>query len=253
MKMMKKYLLVIIWLLPVFVIKAEEYNVTSLNLSNGLSNNYIRHIIEDKYGYLWFASEEGLNRFDGVRFFSYEKDEETGRSISSNELSRLLDDPKMPYLWIGTQHDGLNCFNYLTNSFSYFRHIDSDANSLADNSISDLKTAQDGGFWIATRRGGIDYIESGKTAFEHFNTKTVIGLPDNKIQCVLDDGQGYLYVGHTVNGLSVISIKGKSANSFHHDDNIPGSLSDNGVICLTQDKTGNIWVGTNVGGGPFQP
>lgn len=244
---MKNILPIFICLFATIVCKAEEYVVKPLNLSNGLSNNYVLHIIEDKYGFLWFSTEEGLNRFDGIRFFVYEKGEDAHSSISSNELSRLLDDPEKPFLWIGTQHDGLNCFDYINNSFTCFRHDDNDPHSLSGNRIADLQAAKGGGIWIAMREGGVDLLEPGSTKFCHYNMQSVSGLPDEQIQCVLDDGQGHLYAGHVNNGLSVIDIKRKTARSFHHSDRLPQSLSSEQVTSLTQDKSGNIWIGTMVG------
>lgn len=70
---------------------ANAFSVRQLGLSQGLSNNCVNDISQDKSGTLWFATEEGLNRFDGRKFIPYYKKENF--SITGNELNCLLDDP----------------------------------------------------------------------------------------------------------------------------------------------------------------
>lgn len=84
-------------------------------MEKGLSNNYITDIAEDKNGYLWFATEEGLNKLEGNRFTSFYKNEHLPLNLTGNELNCLFDDQTEPVLWIGTQRAGLNAFNYQTN------------------------------------------------------------------------------------------------------------------------------------------
>lgn len=92
---------------------AQKYQVRPLDLEQGLSCNYVLSIVQDKYGFLWFATEEGLNRFDGNSFFTYYKQRDR-QGISSSELNCVIDDAKEPVVWIGTKNDGLNSFNYLS-------------------------------------------------------------------------------------------------------------------------------------------
>ena len=90
---MKKILLSIFLCLP-FLLSAQPYTIKHLSIREGLSNNHVVSIAQDKRGSLWFATEEGLNKFDGIRFLTYYKEETTGKqSITGNELNCLLDDP----------------------------------------------------------------------------------------------------------------------------------------------------------------
>ena len=99
--MLKKInLFVLILLVSIIQIEAQNYSVRSLGVEQGLSCNYVVSMAQDKYGFLWFATEEGLNRFDGNRFFSYYKrNGEMG--LSSSELNCVIDDAKETILWIG--------------------------------------------------------------------------------------------------------------------------------------------------------
>lgn len=223
------------------------YDVKYIGVHDGMTSNYVQDIAQDKNGMLWFATEEGLNRFDGSRFFTYYKDDGIGTSISCDELSDLMDDPKYPIMWIGTQNGGLNMYDYSSNEFKYFRHDKNDPNSISGNYISDICTSADGYIWIATSSGGIDRFGKGEAVFEHYNSENVKGLTDNNFWCVLDNGHGWLYAGHTNEGLSIIDIKNRKAVNFKHDEGNPNSISGNEVICLYKDHAGRIWVGTEAG------
>ena len=72
---------------------AQRFMVKSLDVTNGLSSDYVMQMAMDKYGFIWVATEEGLNRFDGSRFFSYYHVKDRN-SITANELNCLLDDPQ---------------------------------------------------------------------------------------------------------------------------------------------------------------
>ena len=103
----------VLWLLLLPVVSlAQPYSVKQLGIEKGLSNNYVVSIAQDKQGFLWFATEEGLNKFDGTRFITYLKNEDlTRQGITGNELNCLLDDPQDSILWIGTQRAGLNAYD----------------------------------------------------------------------------------------------------------------------------------------------
>lgn len=250
---MKTIILVIFCLLGMRLFSAEIYDVKYMGMKEGMTSNYVHDIAQDKTGLMWFATEEGLNRFDGARFFTFYNEGRTGKSISCDELSELLDDSNYPVLWIGTQNDGLNMYDYEKGEFKYYHHETDNLNSISGNCVTDLYASNDGHIWIATSSGGIDRFSYGADSFEHFNTKTVKNLPDNGLWCVLDDWCGSLYAGHMNGGLSVIDIKRKSAVNYRHDEGNINSISGNEVTCLYRDGKGRIWIGTDVGLDIFYP
>ena len=98
-----RQILLSIFLLLSCLVDAQPYLIKQLGIKEGLSNNYVVSIAQDKKGHLWFATEEGLNKFDGYRFIPYYKSEYSDSpSITGNELNCLLDDPdpKNPILYI---------------------------------------------------------------------------------------------------------------------------------------------------------
>lgn len=235
-------------LLSTFSGLSQTYNIKKLGLEKKLSNSYVIDIAEDKNGYLWFATEEGLNKLEGNTFTSFYKGKENHTlNLTGNEMNCLLDDPNESILWIGTQRAGLNAFNYRTNEQKVYRHDENNPNSIATDDITDICIANDGNLWVSTYWRGIEYLDRKTENFIHFNQETVKGLPSNTIWCILDDGKGNLYIGHADKGMSILSIKTKEVRNFRHDASDDKTIPCNNVQCLFKDKTGNIWVGTEKG------
>ena len=249
---MRKTLLFFLLLIS-FSISAQPYTVKQLEIEKGLSNNYVVSIAQDKLGFLWFATEEGLNKFDGTRFITYYKETNNAQSITGNELNCLLDDPLDSVMWIGTQRAGLNAYDYVNNRFTCYKHDEDDPHSLITDDITNIKVAADGNLWIATYWGGIDYFDKKTGYFTHYNIETVSGFKSNSIWSLADGGDGKLYVGHVRQGFSILSIKDKTAKHFMHDLEDTHSLPGNDVRCVYKDMSGNIWVGTNNGLALFNP
>lgn len=250
---MKKILLSIFLCLP-FLLSAQPYTIKHLSIREGLSNNHVVSIAQDKRGSLWFATEEGLNKFDGIRFLTYYKEETTGKqSITGNELNCLLDDPIDSILWIGTQRAGINAYNYANDSFITYRHNENNPESLVTDDITKIIAASDGNLWICTYWKGVDYFDKQTGQFTHYNTETVPGFASNHIWSAIDGGNGLLYIGHVDRGFSILSIKDKTVKNFTHEPQSPNSLPGNEVTCVYKDKSGNIWIGTDRGVVLFNP
>lgn len=250
---MRKTFLFWILLLPV-LLPAQPYAVKQLGIEKGLSNNYVVSIAQDKQGFLWFATEEGLNKFDGTRFITYLKNEDTKRQgITGNELNCLLDDPVDSVLWIGTQRAGLNAYDYVNDVFTYYRHQEGNSESLITDDVTGVAPAADGNLWVATYWRGIDYFDKKTAKFTHYNTETVSGMPSDHIWSVTDGGDGKLYIGHVHHGFSILYIKEKRVRNFMHEPDNPASLPGNGVPRVYRDISGNIWVGTDNGLALFNP
>lgn len=248
-----KHVFFIICLLSTTVSVAQTYTVKRLGLEKGLSNNFVRDIAEDKNGFLWFATEEGLNRLEGSSFFNYYKGENGEPGITGNELNCLLDDPEEPILWIGTQREGLNAYNYKTNTFTAYRHHEEDFTSLITDDITDISPASDGNLWIGTYWRGVDYLDKQTGQFTHYNQKTLPQLPENTVWTTMDDGKGNLYIGHQNQGLSILSLKDKRVTNYKNNPVNPRSIPGNEVLCIYQDRSGSIWIGTNKGLAFFDP
>lgn len=228
---------------------AVPYAVRRLGVEQGLSNNFVVGITQDKQGFLWFATEEGLNKFDGTRFVTYFKNEDKKQSITGNELNKVYADAGRPIIWIATQRSGLNAYDYETRAFTAYQHDPDNSHSLITNDVTDITPSSQStaGLWVSTYYRGIDYLDITTGKFTHYNKKTVPGMVNEQTWTVLDGGDGNLYIGHVNGGLSVLSLSSKHLRNFKADVKSSTSLPGDNVRCIYKDNNGNIWVGTDHG------
>lgn len=170
---MKKHITSIFFLclLSVSQLIAQSHSIKRLGIEQGLSNNYVISIAQDKQGFLWFATEEGLNKFDGTRFMTYYKNDlsQSSQGITGNELNRVYADNKRPIIWIATQRDGLNAYNYNKQVFTAYSHNPDDPHSLITNDVTDIAPSaqHEDGLWISTYYRGIEYLDINSGQFTH--------------------------------------------------------------------------------------
>ncbi len=221
---------------------AQYHHLKMLGVVDGLSNATVVDIAQDKTGAMWFATEEGVNRFDGNRFFTYRKTD----GLAANELNCLLDDPTDSALWIGPQREGRTRLDYTDGSIRTFRH-DNASDSLSANSITDISPSSDGSIWIATYWGGVNkYIRETGT-FRRYYKNTVPQLPSNQTWTVTESSDGMLYIGHVYDGLSVLDLHTDSVRNYLPNSANPFALPSQQVFCIFVDSKDNIWVGTSAG------
>jgi len=232
---------------------AHSYVIKRLGIEEGLSNNYVVDITQDNTGFMWFATESGLNRFDGKGFKVYKRRFQDNMGISGNELNKVLADNTDDVVWIATQRTGLNQFDCKTDSFFVFKHDSTNSKSIASNDITTLENDTCGNLWIGTYTSGVDYYDKKTKEFTHYNQLTVPGFVSNHIWSVADDRKGHLYIGYVREGLSMLLIKDKVIKNFVHKEGDPNSLPDNDVRCIFIDKSENIWIGTSNGLAIFNP
>ena len=241
--MMKFFLISLITLLSVNSF-SQPYSISKLGIEQGLSNNYIVGITQDKDGFIWFATEEGLNKFDGSRFINYYKHT---NSLSANELNRIYADPDKPVIWIATQRAGLNAYDYEKNTLKVYTHDDNNPHSILTNDVTAIASSADGNLWISTYHRGVEFFDKENETFTHYNTSGLPELQSDNIWSILDDNNGNLYIGHVQQGMSILSVNSRQVKRFRHNPDVPNSIPGNDIRCIYKDKNNNIWVGTDKG------
>ncbi len=127
----------------------------SLTINDGLSQGYVSSITQDKEGFIWFATGDGLNKYDGYSFTVYHHDPDDSTSIASDDLTYVFEDSKQR-LWIGTRNNGLEYFDRRTNTFYHFRKTN--LPDLISDKIGVLSEDKTGALWVSTDLG-IDRLE----------------------------------------------------------------------------------------------
>jgi len=205
-----------------------QYAHGSWHVADGLPQDNVMSIAQTPDGYLWLGTEEGLVRFDGLRFTIFDKSNTP--EMKSTDIYALLVDG-MGNLWIGTGGGGL--LRMMGGKFVAF----TTQNGLSNNSVLSLCEGQDHAIWIGTEGGGVNRFKDGK-----FNVYTAhTGLVDDSVYSIVAAKDGALWFG-TGGGLS--ELKDGAFRNFSVEQGLP----NNNVRALFEDRDGTLWVGTNGGG-----
>lgn len=128
----------------------KSYDIRSLTANNGLSQFDISDIIQDSYGFIWIATYDGLNCYDGINNRYYRHQPDSPASISHNRIRTLFFDDTTKRLWIGTEGGGVNIFNYETAHFEHYYLGSSKDSGLLENEITDICANDSLSIWIST-------------------------------------------------------------------------------------------------------
>jgi ligand-binding sensor domain-containing protein len=172
----------------------------------GLSQNTVDGILQDSRGFMWFATWNGLNRYDGYNFVVYKSDN-SSESLSNNFIYSICED-KEGNIWVATRN-GLNRLRYTTNQFTRFFHDPENLQSIASNRINVVYCDHLGNIWAGTADSGLDRIVVSKNGFTitHYKTRQAdpASIPENEINAICEDHQGNIWVG-TNSGLGKLNI-----------------------------------------------
>ena len=217
-----------------------------LSIEDGLSQASVLSILQDSKGFLWFATQDGLNRYDGYEFKVYRHNPAQPGSISHNVINAVYED-KQGILWVGTG-DGLNRFDAQTGHFTHYKNINSDPASLSHNSVRSLYEDSQGVLWVGTNNG-LNRFDAVTEHFERFQHQPSVStsLSHNAIRAIYEDRIGTLWIGTAGGGLNRLNRQSKDFSHFQLTPNDPHSLSHNVVKAIGEDIQGNLWIGTNAG------
>jgi ligand-binding sensor domain-containing protein/serine phosphatase RsbU (regulator of sigma subunit) len=208
----------------------------------GLSQSRVNCIVQDKRGFIWIGTNDGLNRFDGYTFTVYRYSAQNPNSIPSDIIQALYCD-RNGTLWIGTP-SGLCKSEDGGVTFETFIPDPRRQNSLANEQINVISEDRWGAIWIGTQDGLCKTIDGGKSflTFKH-EERNSKSLSDNEITALCFDSAGTMWVG-TRGGLCKSDDGGVSFKTYKHDNSDKNSISSDTVLSISIDKTKNVWIGT---------
>lgn len=214
----------------------------------GLSEQSIHCIVQDKKGFLWIGTGDGLNRFDGYEFKVYKHNPFDSNTISDNYILALCED-REGMLWVGTRNGGLNRFDWRHETFRHFLPLSDDTKSISDGYISAILEDRRGRLWVGTVQGGLNRMVLPDLQFVHykFDPSAPNSIGHNFILSIYEDHSGTIWVGTHGGGLNRFEEETAGFTRFQHDPTDPFSLSDNDVWCVYEDSGGILWVGTAAG------
>ena len=216
---------------------------------------HVTGIVQDKQGYMWFATKNGLFRYDGYQMISYKNIPFDPNSLANDALETICVDSS-GIIWIGTIGSGLERFDPATGIFTHYRHNPGQQASISDDQVFALTTDHLGTLWIGTLKGLNSYNSKTNTFFRYSHTDDSSSLSSNIIRAIYEDRKGTLWIGTGSpyagengrnpddGGLNKLNRQTGKFTRYKHEPGNSKSLINNKVRAIFEDSKGNFWIGT---------
>ncbi len=264
----------------------QDFRFEKITTFDGLANNNVSGIIQDKRGFIWFSTNDGINRYDSKEFRLFEYEPFNPDSLRNNFIKTIFYDYDKDFIWIGTK-EGLCILNPVTEKILNVSLSNIEAQKILDGEITAIKKDSKGDFWVGTTNGlvKIDDKTKDSTVYLH-NKEDPLSLPDNNIKDILCDSKNNIWVS-TYNGIALYKNETfinyfqnyKRTNIYSNTEKFTSieeismgllligcwgegvilfdpvskeysvnKLGDNRIYTIEYDTRGHIWVGTWGGG-----
>lgn len=221
----------------------NDFQFSHITTEDGLSLNSVTKIIQDRRGFLWFGTYNGLNRYDGYNFKVFLPEQSNPNSISNHAIISLYEDSKGS-IWAGTL-DGLNRYDWKTEKFYKYKNNPTDPHSLSNNNIYSIFEDRGGNIWVGTLNG-LNKYNRDKDNFIVIKKVASVLNPDslNSVICIEEDYKGNLWLG-TWNGLTCMQKNGNIIKHFFSESLNSKSFDYRKIITILEDDLHKLWIGTN--------
>jgi|GEM_PF-2644329 len=215
---------------------------------SGLVTGVVFSIIEDRQGYVWLATGDGLERYDGYSFkvFKHKPDDPT--SIASDFVRTVYEDPS-GHLWLGTFGGGLDLFKPETETFQHYRHVQGDPRSIASDKVYSMTGDSHGDVILGTYDSGVDVLDPSSGHVQHFTVAGGSGLSDDRIRSLFVDSRGEIWIG-TMNGLNELDLTHHIVRAYM---NPKGTAESNVIDRITESPDHDLLLATLHGLHSFRP
>lgn len=256
--------------------------------TEGLSQSNVRAIMKDSKGFMWFATGEGLNKFDAYHFKIYKHSADDDATLSDNLVYDVLEDvdkniwvatgigldkfdrqketfthciktdrrlivrdifqDSKKRLWLGTNF-GLLLYHQRTGKYESFKHQDKNPNSLSNDFIFKICEDKNQEIWIATQDGLNKFNPETKRFTQYFNDpNNRLSISSNFIKTVYKDFQNNIWVGTLGGGIARFNDRNNTFITYRHNPKNTKSLALDDILSFMEDENHNLWVGTENGG-----
>lgn len=224
-----------------------SYRFRNLTVEEGLSQGGVNATLQDADGFVWIATQDGINRYDGSEYRAFNNDLENPRSLSGNGVWCLALD-KAGHVWYGTEDAGFGYYDPETDDFTNFRYDPKIPDTVEAYEVIELVVQPDQTIWLATGSHGILHFDPADSTLTRFDTAATdsVKVPTDDTWSVAIDREGLVWAG-TAGGLVQFGLDNKPQHVFRHSDDDSTSLINDVVYDIYADSHNNIWVGT-VGG-----
>jgi len=199
--------------------------------------------MQDRLGFLWVGSMEGLNRYDGKNFQIYKNRSYDENSIPNNYIQAIYEDSK-GNIWVGTVNSGLAVYDCELNKFRRIKLPVANTN----NAVTEIKEDYEGNIWVGTFGSGLFKINN----FLVVNNYTKQNF-DGCLSCdivnsiFIDEKTNEMYIGGWTSGISILNLERNEFSYLKSEKGSENSLSDNRIKFIFEDSKKNLWITTHNG------
>lgn len=237
-------LLIVLCSLPVLHAQEPMFKCKQLTRADGLSDNHIWCALQDRYGFMWFGSHHGLNRYDGYHITVYPHKPGDTTSLSDITVTCLYEDHE-GVLWIGTLDGGINSFDRATERFTQYRHDPRNSRSLSAGKVASMCEDADGTLWVVCEKGTVGKLQkfdrrTRQWIHYSYSSDDPYSIGSTSVRCVCRDSSGTLWVGTKDRGLNRYD---KTRDGFINYRTNPGyGYETTGeILRLLPEKAGGFW------------
>ena len=234
-------------LLPLLSLCALPVTASNIRLftpDDRLSNSHINQIYQDSKGYIWIATENGLNKFNGYDFEVFSSIPDDTTSIHGNYVLSVYEDSRGLF-WVATSN-GLLQYDRTKNVFFPWDMGELN-NSFKERRVKCILEDRNHNLWISYPGDGIVRLDAetlSPVVFNRYNS----GITDDNISCMLEDRHGNLWFGTEDQGVFVFNPDNSTTKHYYHLPADLHSLSNNRIFAICENHAGLIWIGTMGGG-----
>jgi len=227
------------------------YKFQKVDFAEQLPQVTVTAMIQNRQGFMWFATNGGLVKYDGYRTRVYSYIPGNLDGISSNSINSLYEDEE-GFLWIGLVGGGLDRFDPVTERFIHFNARANAEYNFGSNYVWAICGDRNGDLWIGTYLGGFSHVKLDRDTHKKLDAKFTRyyhdprnpnSLSSDIVIAIHSDQKGHIWLG-TENGLNNFDPDTKTFTRFFSDPENSKSLSSNRISCMYEDSSGSIWVGT---------
>ncbi|MEH8016876.1 response regulator [Rheinheimera muenzenbergensis] len=228
-------------------VQAAEQKIEVLSVYSGAANPQIYALTKDQAGFLWFGTSDGVKRYDGYSFTSFQHDAQLAGSLSHNNVGVILNDSQNR-LWAGTWGGGLNLYQRSSQSFQVFRHQAEQNDSIGTDKIQSLYESRDQQLWVGTNGGGLNrYIAQSGTFQRYLPEQPSKG--SQRIWSIAEDSKGNIWAA-TSDGLLKLD---RQQDKLQRLGTVADGLDHPEIRTLYIDAADRIWISTRLSFGYFEP
>ena len=217
----------------IFAQEYSDFYFTRVNGENGLSESNVKAILQDSYGFMWFGTKNGLNRYDGTSILQFDCDD-LEEGTGNHNIGALFED-KERNLWVGTDR-GVYIYNPAVDVFKRFKIASSEGITL-DNWVAEILSDSLDNIWVLIPDQGLFRYKDGKV--HHYSLIDKDNLKNNNPECICINEQGEVWVGTSGIGLFKYNYRDDNFEQYL-TDRMGRSLIDKTIISICFQKENAI-------------